>query len=164
MKQQCFLAMIYFSWAIYLGGAVYLLHSSRWAIAIAWLLLAPVAQWAYLRSFPKISRAMGYGSLTDTVPRSVAPAPVLVTLYTALGCPFCPIVEQRLEALRSRMNFSLEKVDITLKPHLIAAKNIRAVPVVEVGDETFAGNATSEQLAAMITRAKKTVLLVAARA
>ena len=164
MKQQCFLAMIYFSWAIYIGGAAYLLHSGRWPMAIAWLVFAPIAQWAYLRVFPKVSRAMGYGSVTDTLPRSVSPAPVHVTLYTALGCPFCPIVERRLEALRSRMNFSLEKVDVTFKPQLLAAKEISSVPVIEVGDECFAGNATSEQLAAMITRAAKVVRISAARA
>ena len=51
---------------------------------------------------------MGYGRITDEPAGTVAPAPVKVTLYTALGCPFCPLIEQRLETLRKTAGFTLE--------------------------------------------------------
>jgi hypothetical protein len=51
------------------------------------------------------------------------------------------------------MNFSLEEVDITLRPGILVAKGIRAVPVVEVGDRRLDGNATSAQLADLISGA-----------
>jgi hypothetical protein len=54
-------------------------------------------------------------------------------------------------ALREQMEFSLEEVDVTLKPGVLIAKGIRAVPVVEAGDRHLAGNATSEQLAELIS-------------
>jgi len=54
-------------------------------------------------------------------------------------------------ALREQMEFSLEEVDVTLKPGVLIAKGIRAVPVVEAGDRRLAGNATSEQLAELIS-------------
>jgi hypothetical protein len=54
-------------------------------------------------------------------------------------------------ALREQMEFSLEEVDVTLKPGVLIAKGIRAVPVVEAGDHRLAGNATSEQLAELIS-------------
>ena len=75
---------------------------------------------------------------------------IRVTLYTALGCPFCPIIEKRLQALRKSMNFEIEKIDVTLRPNLLASKGIRAVPVIEVGEHRIEGNATSENLANLI--------------
>ena len=75
---------------------------------------------------------------------------VTVTLYTALGCPFCPIVEKRLLALRESMNFEIEKIDVILRPDLLASKGIRAVPVIEVREHRIEGNATSEKLASLI--------------
>jgi hypothetical protein len=53
--------------------------------------------------------------------------------------------------LREQMNFSLEEVDVTLKPGVLIAKGIRAVPVIEAGNRRLAGNATSEQLAELIS-------------
>ena len=47
--------------------------------------------------------------------------------------------------------FSLQEVDVTLRPVILVAKGIRAVPVVEVGGRRLDGNATSEQLAADLT-------------
>jgi len=153
MKQQCFLVMIYVSWTIYLGGAAYLLYTGHYLNAALWLLIVPFAQLAYMRVFPKLSKMMGYGSVEDTAATVVSAAQVNVTLYTALGCPFCPIVEQRLEALQREMKFTLTKLDVTLKPQLITSKNIRAIPVVEVGYERLVGNATSEELAQLIADA-----------
>lgn len=63
-----------------------------------------------------------------------------MTLYTAVGCPFCPLVKQRLLALQVQMGFELEEVDVTLKPDLLIAKGIRAVPVVEVGEQRVVGS------------------------
>jgi hypothetical protein len=63
------------------------------------------------------------------------------------------VVKGRLTALREKMNFSLEEVDITLRPGILVAKGIRAVPVVEVGDRRLDGNATSAQLADLISGA-----------
>jgi predicted DsbA family dithiol-disulfide isomerase len=83
---------------------------------------------------------------------------VAVTAYSLLGCPFCPIVERRLEALQKDMDFSLTKIDLTLKPHLSASKLIRSVPVVEVGNERLIGNVTTQQLAELIGRAQATGL------
>ncbi len=150
MKQQCYLAFIYLSWAIYIGGLAFLVATGRYPMALIWLIGVPLVQWVYIRGFPRISRYMGYGKVDDTQARPVGRAPVKVTLYTALGCPFCPLMEQRLEALQQEMGFSLEKVDVTLKPELLISKGIRAVPVVEVGERHLTGHATSDQLAALI--------------
>ncbi|HEV2279860.1 MAG TPA: glutaredoxin family protein [Acidobacteriaceae bacterium] len=149
MKQQCHLAMIWLSWAIYAGGAAAALWFHNWFFAGLWILLAPVAQWQYIRRFPAISGTMGYGPVTD------APAPAQepvvphqhVTLYTAVGCPFCPLIEQRLERLQAKLDFSLEKIDVTLRPDLLMAHGLRAVPAIEAHGQIRTGLLTSEQLA-----------------
>jgi glutaredoxin len=104
----------------------------------------------YVRYFPSVSRYLGYGSVEDHAAKDVRPANAKVMLYTGLGCPFCPLVKKRLEDLRKRMGFELNETDITLKPDVLIAKGIRALPVVEVGEFRWVGNATSEQLAAFI--------------
>ncbi|MCZ7568273.1 MAG: hypothetical protein M5U01_06775 [Ardenticatenaceae bacterium] len=48
------------------------------------------------------------------------------------------------------MGFDVEEVDLTLKPDLLVAKGIRAVPVVAAGEQRLVGHATSEQRAALI--------------
>jgi hypothetical protein len=48
------------------------------------------------------------------------------------------------------MNFEIEKIDVTLRPDLLASKGIRAVPVIEVGERRIQGNATSEKLTSLI--------------
>ena len=157
MKQQCNLAAIYLNWLLRAGGIGYLLWTHHYGFAIAWLLMLPFALWTYIRVFPSISRAMGYGKVDDQPPQD-APAPELtrnntaitVTLYTGLGCPFCPIVEKRLLALREGMNFKIEKIDVTLRPDLLASKGIRAVPVIECGERRIQGNATTDQLQNLI--------------
>jgi predicted DsbA family dithiol-disulfide isomerase len=80
----------------------------------------------------------------------VTQAHVVVTFYGFFSCPFCPIVWQRLEALQKEMDFTLEKIDVTFKPQILMSKRIAAVPVVEVGKDRVVGNATTEQLAALI--------------
>ncbi|MGA2120348.1 MAG: glutaredoxin family protein [Bryobacteraceae bacterium] len=150
MKQQCHIAMIYLSWAVYLGGLAGAIWLSRWAFAAAWLVAAPVAQWLYIRSFPSMSKAMGYGRITDEPAGTVARAPVKVTLYTALGCPFCPLIEERLRGLRKTVGFTLEKIDVTLRPDLLSSKGIRSVPAVEVRGRVLFGLVSTKDLAAAI--------------
>ena len=150
MKQQCHLSMIYLSWAVYIGGLAASIWYSHWLLAAAWLVAAPAAQWLYIRKFPNMSAAMGYGRITDEPAATVPPAPVKVTLYTALGCPFCPLIEQRLEALRQTAGFSLEKMDVTLRPDLLSSKGIRSVPAVEVGGRVLFGLVSTKDLAAAI--------------
>ena len=150
MKQQCYVIMIYFSWAFYLGGLAALASNSHWALAAAWLVLLPAVQWLYIQKFPGLSAIMGYGRIADEPAGTVKPAPVKVTLYTALGCPFCPLIERRLESLKEGMNFSLEKIDITLRPDLLASKGIRSVPAVEVLGRFVFGLVSTKDLAAAI--------------
>jgi glutaredoxin len=150
MKQQCHLAFIYLSWIVYLGGLGWLLWRGLYLVALFWLILIPLVQWGYVRVFPRISSLMGYGRVNDQQTPDVTQTPVSVTLYTALGCPFCPLIEQRLEALQKSMGFRFERIDITLRPELVASKGIRSVPVVEVGERLLTGLATTSQLAALI--------------
>jgi len=60
--------------------------------------------------------------------------------------------------LQKQMGFTLKKIDVTLKPNLLANKGIRSVPVVEVGNEHLVGNSTTEQLAALIGLARSPAL------
>jgi hypothetical protein len=48
------------------------------------------------------------------------------------------------------MGFTLQLIDVTLKPQTLMTKGIRSVPVVEVGEHRLVGNSTTEQLAALI--------------
>ena len=152
MKQQCHISMIYLSWAVYLGGLAASAWYSQWALGAVLLVAAPVIQWLYIRKFPSLSAGMGYGRITDQPAGTVARAPVKVILYTALGCPFCPLIEQRLESLQKAMNFSLEKVDVTLRPDLLASKGIRSIPVVEVQGQFLFGLVSTRDLAAAIAQ------------
>ncbi|HKZ51601.1 MAG TPA: glutaredoxin family protein [Dehalococcoidia bacterium] len=151
MKQQCPMAFIYMSWALYIGVLAFLALRGAYAGALLVLVTGPLAQGAYVRTFPAISRYIGYGSVSDRPAEHLVQAATKVVLYTALGCPFCPVVNRRLLALQAEMGFDLEEIDVTLKPGLLATKSIRAVPVVEAGQRKLVGHATSEQLAALIS-------------
>jgi glutaredoxin len=144
------MVFIYLSWAIYLGGLGFFASRGDVLFAVLWLFWLPIVQWAYIRVFPRVSRYLGYGRVDDQQAEAAGHAPIKVTLYTALGCPFCPIVEKRLEALRKEMGFTLEKVDVTLRPNLLTSKGIYSVPVVEVGDRRLTGHTTSNELAEAI--------------
>lgn len=154
-KQECTVKSLYFSGAMVLvvypiGLATFALKRS-WIPLVLWLLIVPGLKWGYLRVFPRLSKWKGYGSVDDQRPAAIVPnARVEVTAYSVLGCPFCPIVERRLEALQKEMDFSLTKIDLTLRPQLSASKMIRSVPVVEVGNRRLIGNATTQQLAQLI--------------
>jgi glutaredoxin len=150
MKQQCNIAFIYGSWFILLCGLVFYLIQGNVLQAVLWVFFIALFLWLYVRYFPSISRFMGYGSVADQQATNVQPSHVKVIFHTGLGCPFCPLVKRRLHELQSRMGFELSEIDITLKPDVLIAKGIRALPVVEVAEARWVGNATSEQLATFI--------------
>lgn len=105
MKQQCHMLMIYFSWLVYGGGLIFLLWQGSWPFAAGRPVAGPAAEWLYIRYFPKYSAVMGYGTVADEPAQTAEAKPAHVTLYTALGCPFCPLVEQRLEESRMQLGF-----------------------------------------------------------
>jgi glutaredoxin len=154
-RQECTVQSLYFSGAVgvigYAAGLVFLTYRADWPALLLWLILLPCLKWAYLRFFPHLSKLKGYGSLDDDVPANVKPANVEVTYYSLLGCPFCPIVEHRLKTLQKDMDFTLTKVDLTLRPQMSTSRGIRSVPVVEVGEHRLIGNVTTEQLARLIS-------------
>jgi glutaredoxin len=151
MKQPCHISFIYFSWLILAGGLVFYFLRGSYLQAGLWIFFIALFLWLYVRYFPAVSRYMGYGSVEDRPAGQVTRTAATVTLYTGLGCPFCPLVRRRLHELQSRMGFDLDEVDVTLKPDLLISKGIRALPVAELGAAHLVGNATSEQLAAFIT-------------
>jgi glutaredoxin len=148
--QQCNVAGLALSFAVYFAGLIFFFARRDWIVALAWLVLFPCLRWALYRYFPSLSRFLGYGRVDDELPVRIERAPVAVRFYSFFSCPFCPIVLQRLEALQKGMDFTLEKIDVTLHPQLVVSKGIRSVPVIEVGDRRLVGNRTSEQLAAFI--------------
>jgi len=154
VKQQCHISMIYLSWAVYVGGLMVVLWRGYLLFALIWLVAAPLCQWIYVRHFPRFSAALGYGPIADEAAGESTGKAADVVLYTALGCPFCPLIEQRLENLRAQLGFSLRKVDVTLRPDLLTAKGIRSVPAVEIGGQFLTGLATTQALAAAITGQK----------
>jgi thiol-disulfide isomerase/thioredoxin len=150
MKQQCHMAMIYFTWVFYLGGLAYLLYRSMWPMAIAWLVCIPLFEWLYIRQFRGLSQLLGYGRIVDQPATTVAASKAEVTFYTALGCPFCPLMEQRLDELQKESGFTLHKIDVTLRPDLLMSKGIRSVPAIETGGKVLFGLITKKDLAAAI--------------
>lgn len=149
--QQCSVTSLYGIWAGYASGLAVFAYSRNWIALLAWLVLVPFGKLLHIRFYPHFSSFFGYGQIpADRLPARVERAPVTVTYYSALGCPFCPIVLRRLEALQKPMGFTLETVNLSLHPQFGAKKGIRSVPVVEVGGKRLIGNATSEQLAELI--------------
>jgi thiol-disulfide isomerase/thioredoxin len=155
MKQECPIVNIYANWVLYLGVLGFVVYRRDWVFAGTWAAIVPVGLWLYVRNFPKISHLIGYGKLDDRLVSEVGQVSAKVRFYTALGCPFCPVVEQRLHALQQKMGFTLEKIDITLKPELLSGAGIRSIPVVEVENRRLVGNATTEQLAELISHTRE---------
>lgn len=151
LRQECPLAFVVLAWVMYVGGAGLLLVLRQWLLAGTWMVVAPASMWAYVKWFPAIAPFMGYGHLDDT-PAAAARSTATVTFYSAVGCPFCPIVERRLRKLQPNVGFELRQVDVTARPDILARKGIWSVPVIEIGDDRIIGHATSEQLAAFIAR------------
>jgi glutaredoxin len=155
MQQRCYLAAVWMTWlglpllAILIG-----LRAGPLA-GVAVLAVGIVAQVAYVRWFPRLSRSLGYGSVADTPaePASLtAPLP-RVTLYTASVCPFCPIIRRRLAELQQHSRFEVEEVDVTFRPEIVRAKGLRSVPVLEANGRLLVGNATSAQIAEFLKAA-----------
>jgi glutaredoxin len=139
---------------LYARGVVFYGYTRNWPALLLWLVLLPCARWAGLRLSPLTSKWMGKGTVDDKLPPGVNKANVEVAFYSHNGCPFCPIVKRRLEALQREMDFTLTKIDLSFKPQLAASNGIRSVPVVEVGKGRLVGNATTEQLAQLMSDAK----------
>jgi glutaredoxin len=157
MKQQCHIVFVYGSWLVLVCGLLFYLIQGNILQAVLWVCFIALFLWLYVRFFPSLSRYMGYGSVADQPAKDIRPSSAKVFLYTGLGCPFCPLVKRRLNELQSTMGFELNEMDITLKPDILIAKGIRALPVVEVGGARWVGNATSQQLASFITSNTSTV-------
>jgi glutaredoxin len=162
MKPQCYMAMLYLNWVVYLGVIAWAGLTGRYFFSLAWALGFPAFMLAYMAIFPRFSRVLGYGSVEDHSAAVSGGAgeggssQPEVTLYKAVGCPFCPIVERRLDELEAQGGFTLRTIDVTLRPGTLAAKGIKAVPVVEAGGQRLTGNATSQQLAALVEGARGT--------
>ena len=153
--QQCNVAGLALSWIGYAAGLGYFSYQRQWIAVLLWLVGVPCLRWAMFHFFPRISRFLGYGRIVDkfaAIPPHANPraAPVAVNFYSFFGCPFCPIVLARLQALQQQMGFTLKTFDVTLNPRMLLTKGIRSVPVVEVGDHRLVGNSTTEQLAGLI--------------
>jgi len=161
VKQQCALPKLYLGalmFAIlYAGGVVFFALRGSWPVVLLWLVLLPCARWVGLRLSPFTSKWRGLGSVDDKLPPTVNKAHVEVAFYSHNGCPFCPIVKRRLEALQKEMDFTFTGIDLSFKPQLAASKGIQSVPVVEVGKDRLLGNATTEQLAQLIAGAQTLV-------
>jgi glutaredoxin len=155
MKQECPLAFVWLTWLGIPALAVLVGVYSGWPYAVLTLLVGVVVELGYIRAFPRLSRMMGYGSVADTPARAgpALPGHLKVTLHTANVCPFCPIVRERLSALRQRLGFELEEVDVTFRPELVRKQGIRSVPVVRAGDAILVGNATSAELVSFLAGA-----------
>jgi glutaredoxin len=144
------MAFIYMTWAAYLAGLIYLPLRGDYGLALVWAAALPAVLWGYVRAFPWISQYLGYGRVEDVTASQLERSTAKVTMYGSAVCPFCPIVRQRLEALREEMGFDLEYVDVTAKPGILTSRRIKAVPVVEVGGRRIVGHATSEQLSELV--------------
>lgn len=155
-EQQCNVVGLALGWIGYAVGLGYFTYQHQWVVALLWMAGVPGLRWALYHFFARISRFLGYGRIADKF-SSIAPlhanpqaAPVAVNFYSFFSCPFCPIVLARLQALQKQMGFTLNMIDVTLKPQTLMAKGIRSVPVVEVGEHRLVGNSTTEQLASLI--------------
>jgi glutaredoxin len=128
--------------------------TKSWTAAVLVLLVGVLFEVGYIRNFQHVSGWLGYGSVDDVrSPRHISTGGSIprVTLYTAAGCPFCPIVRERLEQLRQELWFDLDEQDVTFRSQKLRARGIRSIPVVEVGSRVLVGNATSDALAAFLT-------------
>jgi glutaredoxin len=150
MKQQCYMASIYGSWLIIIAIFVFYISRGHYLEAVLLPFFVAYFLWLYVKYFPKLSKVMGYGSVDDLVAENVRRSDISVHFYSGIGCPFCPIVKRRLLELQQRIGFTLVEQDVTLKPDILIAKGIRALPVIEIGNARWVGNATSQQLARLI--------------
>jgi len=152
MKQECRLSSIWTIWAGVPALAIIIGTMRGWWVALFVTIVGIIAEIGYVRMFPHISNLLGYGSVADVKAHATrdAAAGQRVTLYTALGCPFCPMVRQRLDELQHALHFELSERDVTFHPQVLTAKGIRSVPAVETGGRFLVGTVTSEKLEAFL--------------
>ena len=159
LKQQCSLAVVWLTWLVVPAVAILVGVRRGWVVGGVMLLVGVPVQLAALRWLrpwmPRMSRWLGYGSLADVPAGETArlPGRLHVTLYVASVCPFCPIIRQRLAALRETLAFELEEVDVTFRPDVVRRKGLRSVPVVEAAGACLVGNATTAELAVFLQSA-----------
>ena len=123
-KQQCSITSLYRVWFGYGAGFIIFLTLRNWILLTVWALAVPLAKWLQIRFYPYLSKLFGYGEVEDRAPPSFRRTSDTVTFYHALGCPFCPIVSSRLKALQREIGFTLNAVDVTLHPKLLANRGI----------------------------------------
>jgi glutaredoxin len=149
--QQCSVAGLYRIWGAYAVGLAIFAFAANWIGFGLFLLLVPIGKLVQMRFYPQLSGLFGYGPIAnDEFPAAVARSSATVTYYSALGCPFCPIVLQRLQALQKQMGFALQTINLSVNPQIAIWRGIQSVPVVEVDGDRLIGNVTSEQLANLI--------------
>ena len=155
MKQRCHLAAVWLTWLGLPLLAIVIGLRAGPVVGVVVLAAGIIAQVAYMRWFPHLSKWLGYGSVVDTPAEPAALAAPLprVTLYTASVCPFCPIIRRRLAELQQHGRFEVEEVDVTFRPEIVQAKGLRSVPVLEANGRLLVGNATSAQIAEFLRTA-----------
>ncbi len=154
MKQECRLTSLWSLWIAIPAIAAAISIWRGWPAAVLVALVGVMAEIGYIRNFRHLSSWLGYGLVDDVRPaHRVTPERTVphVTLYTAAGCPFCPLVRERLEQLRQELWFDLDEQDVTFRPQTLRARGIQSVPVVEVDGRCLVGNQTSAALAAFLT-------------
>jgi glutaredoxin-like protein DUF836 len=154
VKQQCQLSSVWAMWIAIPAIALVFGLTKSWTAAVIVLMAGVLFEAGYIRNFRHVSGWLGYGSVDDVRPPrqsgTVASIP-RVTLYTAAGCPFSPIVRERLEQLRQELWFDLHEQDVTFRSQKLRARGIHSIPVVEVDNRLLVGNATSAALASFLT-------------
>lgn len=158
MKQQCYLANVWLSWIAVPLVAILIGLRTNWLGGFVVMAVGIMAQIAYVRWFPCFSRWLGYGAVNDQAAEKINAkySALVVTLYTASVCPFCPLVRQRLAVLKNELGFQWREIDVTFRLNLILSKGFKAVPVVEANGRYRTGNATSVELLAFLSEAAAT--------
>jgi hypothetical protein len=156
MKQQCYLANVWLTWVGVPMIAIFIGLKTNWLGGFVVMAAGIVTQMAYVHWFPRLSRWAGYGSVADEPAGKIGEkfSSLVVTLYTASVCPFCPLVRRRLLDLKNELGFQLREKDVTFRFDLILSKGFKAVPVVEANGRYQIGNATSAELLAFLEEAE----------
>ena len=154
MKQECKLSSVRAMWMAVLIVVPMLAVTRGWPAAVFVVMVGVLIQIGYVRNFRHVSQWLGFGSVDDVRPAhhaTSANAIPHVTLYTAIGCPFCPLVRQRLHDLQQELWFAFDERDVTFRPAKLRDCGIRSVPAIEVDGRFLVGNATSDALVTFLT-------------